>query len=117
MAKLAKAVPYESLGWTWDPNNSAGAGEKDPFPTGYKMLDPARIYHVHLRDYQYTGDGGAKWCGVGAGEFDHLGQVRALLKDGYKGALSLETHFTIDDSKAKASEYSLANLLKVVKQV
>ena len=57
------------------------------------------------------------WRGVGDGEFDHLGQVRALLKDGYKGALSLETHFTIDDSKAKASEYSMANLLKVVKKV
>ena len=117
LSKLAARVPDETLGFTWDPNNSAQSGDPAPFPDGYKTLDPARILHVHLRDYKRTPDGGAEWCGVGDGEFDHLGQIRALIRDGYKGALSLETHFKIDDSKAKASEYSMANLLKVVKQV
>ncbi len=117
LSKMAARVPDETLGFTWDPNNSAGSGDPSPYPDGYKMLDPARILHVHLRDYKRTPDGGAEWCGVGDGEFDHLGQIRALIKDGYKGALSLETHFKIDDSKAKASEFSMTNLLEVVKKV
>jgi len=30
---------------------------------------------------------------VGQGEFDNLGQIRALLQDGYKGTFTLETHW------------------------
>lgn len=116
-AKLLKAVPHPALGLTWDPNNSAGSGDSEPYPAGYRMLDPQRIYHVHFRDYKYRADGGADWCGVGDGDFDHVGQLRALLKDGYEGVVSLETHFEIDGSKAKASEYSLKALLEVVKRV
>ena len=116
-AKLLAAVPNPTLGLTWDPNNSAGEGDPEPFPAGYEMLDPKRIYHVHLRDYRRTADGGAEWCGVGQGEFDHVGQIRALLKDGYTGALSLETHFEIDGSKAKASEFSMTNLLERIRKV
>jgi len=116
-AKLFAAVPDPALGLTWDPNNSAGEGDPEPFPAGYKKLDPKRIYHVHLRDYRRTADGGAEWCGVGQGEFDHVGQIRALLADGYQGALSLETHFEIDGSKAKASEYSMKHLLERIRKV
>ena len=54
---------------------------------------------------------------MGQGEFDHVGQIRALLKDGYEGALSLETHFEIDGSKAKASEFSMTNLLERIRKV
>ncbi len=116
-AKLLAAVSNEALGLTWDPNNSAASGDPDPYPTGYKQLDPARIFHLHLRDYRRTPDGGAEWCGVGQGEFDHVGQIRALLADGYSGAFSLETHFTIDGSKRKASEFSMRNLLDRVRKV
>lgn len=116
-AKLLAAVPNPALGLTWDPNNSAGMGDPEPFPAGYELLDPQRIYHVHLRDYRRTPDGGAEWCGVGQGEFDHVGQIRALLEDGYTGALSLETHFEIDGSKAKASEFSMTNLLERIRKV
>lgn len=116
-AKLLQAVKHPALGLTWDPNNSAGSGDPEPYPAGYKLLDPKRIYHVHFRDYKYRPDGGADWCGVGDGDFDHVGQLRAFLRDGYQGAVSLETHFEIDGSKAKASEYSLKGLLKAVAQV
>ncbi len=115
--RLLAAVKNPALGLTWDPNNAAEMGDKDPFPSGYKRLDPKRIFHVHLRDYKRTPDGGAVWCGVGQGEFDHVGQIRAMLKDGYKGAFSLETHFKIDGSKAKASEFSMTHLLGRVRKV
>ena len=116
-AALLEAVGSAGLGLTWDPNNSARSGDPEPFPAGYGMLDVSRIWHVHLRDYRRTADGSVEWCGVGDGEFDHTGQMRALLEDGYKGVFSLETHYTIDGSKAAASEHSLKGLLRAAKQV
>ena len=116
-AKLLDAVKSPALGLTWDPNNSARAGDPEPFPRGYNSLDSRRILHVHVRDYRRQADGSLEWCGVGDGEFDHVGQLRALQRDGYGGSVSLETHFTLNGSKAKASEHSLKGLLKAVAQV
>jgi sugar phosphate isomerase/epimerase len=39
----------------------------------------ARIFHVHLRDYRHTAAGRVAWTTVSQGEFDNLGQIRALL--------------------------------------
>ncbi len=116
-ARALKAIRHDNFGLTWDPNNSAQSGDPEPFPAGYSMLDPARIWHVHLRDYQRTPDGGAKWCTVGEGEFDHVGQIRAMLKDGYRGTFNLETHHPIDGSKMKGSEASLRALQALVDKV
>ena len=115
--ELLGAVRSPTLGLTWDPNNSARAGDPEPFPAGYESLDPARIWHVHFRDYRRSADGTVEWCGVGDGEFDHIGQLRALLRDGYQGVVSLETHYRLRGSKAEASEHSLKALLEAVKQV
>jgi sugar phosphate isomerase/epimerase len=116
-AHLLKAVSDQALGLTWDPNNSAASGDPQPYPAGYEMLDPARILHVHFRDYRRLPGGKTEWCGVGEGEFDHAGQLRALQKDGYQGAISLETHYTIGGDKAKASEASLKGLLHVIENL
>ena len=112
---ILAAVPDDSFGAIWEPNNSARSGGA-AFPEGYRMIDPARIFHVHLRDYRRTSSGGLEWCGVGEGEFDHVGQFRALLTDGYKETLSLETHFKIDGSKMKASEFSMKGLLAAIEK-
>ena len=114
-ARVLKAVRDESLGLAWDPNNAAESGER-PFPDGYRLLDPARILHVHLRDYRHE-NGKVVWCPVGEGEFDNLGQIRALLKDGYRARFTLETHYKSPLGKAHASRTSLTGLLKVVRQV
>ncbi len=114
-ADLLAAVQSPALGLTWDPNNAARAGDAKPFPEGYDMLAADRIWHVHFRDYRRTQDG-VEWCGVGDGEFDHVGQLRALARDGYAGSVSLETHYTIDGSKAAASERSVRGLKKAVER-
>lgn len=116
-ARVLKAVPDDTVGVTWDPNNAAASGEKTPFPDGFRLLDPARIHHVHLRDYKHEADGKVAWCAVGDGEFDNLGQIRALLKAGYKGAFTLETHYRHPQGKAQASRVSLTGLLKVIEKV
>jgi L-ribulose-5-phosphate 3-epimerase len=114
--KLLKAVKDDALALTWDPNNAGQGGER-AFPDGYKMLDPARIVHVHLRDYRKRPDGKVEWCAVGEGEFDNLGQIRALLKSGYKESFTLETHYRSPQGKAHASRTSLTALLKVIEKV
>lgn len=114
-AKLLKAVKEEALNLNWDPNNAAEKGEH-PFPEGYKLLDPARIVHVHLRDFKHNPAGKVVWCAVGEGEADNLGQIRALLKDGFKGTWTLETHWRPPQGKAYASKTSLTALLKVVEK-
>ena len=111
-ARLLKHVKHASLGLTWDPNNAGASGEKS-FPDGYRLLDPARIMHVHLRDYRKGADGKVEWCAVGEGEMDNLGQIRALIKSGYKESFTLETHYKHPLGKAHATRTSLGALLKV----
>ena len=115
-ARVLKAISSPSLGLTWDPNNAGASGEQ-AFPDGYRLLDPARIFHVHLRDYAHRPDGKVEWRAVGDGEFDNLGQIRALLKSGYKDNFTLETHWQSPKGKAFATRTSLTALLKVIDQV
>ena len=115
-ARLLKAVPHDCLGLAWDPNNAASCGES-PLHDGYPKLDPARIFHVHLRDYRQKPDGSVEWAPVGAGEFDNISQIRALRKDRYEGSFTLETHWRSPEGKARATEISLTGLLKAIAQV
>ena len=102
-AELLKRVKDDNVGLTWDPNNAAESGEQ-PFP-------------VHLRDYRHDSAGKVVWTAVGQGEFDNLGQIRALLKDGYKETFTLETHWRDPRGKLYSTETSLKGLLKIVEQV
>jgi sugar phosphate isomerase/epimerase len=114
--EFLKRVKESNVGMTWDPNNAAESGEKS-FPDGYRKLDPARIFHVHLRDFKHQADGRVVWTAVGEGEFDNLGQIRALLKDGYKETFTLETHWRDPKGKMYSTETSLRALLKVIEAV
>jgi sugar phosphate isomerase/epimerase len=114
-AVLFKNVKENNVGLTWDPNNAGESGEQS-FPDGYRKLDPARIFHVHLRDYKHQ-DGKVVWAKVGDGEFDNLGHFRAMLKDGYKGTFTLETHWRDPKGKMYSTEQSLKALLDVIAKV
>lgn len=114
-ALLFKNVKEDNIGLVWDPNNAGASGERS-YPEGYRKLDAARIFHIHLRDYKHQ-DGKVVWTRVGDGEFDNLGQIRALLKDGFKGTFTLETHWTDPKGKMYCSEESLKRLLEVVAKV
>jgi sugar phosphate isomerase/epimerase len=113
--ELLKRVKADNLGLTWDPNNAAEIGEK-PWPDGYRKLDPARIFHVHVRDFKHNGAKVA-WAPVGGGEFDNLSHIRALLKDGYTGTFTLETHWKGPNGKADSTATSLKGLLKVIERI
>jgi uncharacterized protein YigE (DUF2233 family) len=53
---------------------------------------------------------------VGDGEFDNLGQMRALLKGRYKETFTLETHWRDPNGKAYSSATSLKATLKLIER-
>jgi len=114
--RLLKEIKEDNIGLTWDPNNAAETGEQS-FPDGYRHLDPARIYHVHLRDFRKATNGKVEWCAVGEGTMDNLGQLRALRKDGANSSYTLETHWKSPQGKAHATRTSLTALIKVIEAV
>lgn len=91
-ARVLAAIDHPNLKVVWDPCNALVSGE-NPFPEGYRRLTVSRIVHVHAKDCFVDGHkptfGALGECGI-----DWRGQVEALASDGYKGFISLETHWT-----------------------
>ncbi|HIE09025.1 MAG TPA: sugar phosphate isomerase/epimerase [Armatimonadetes bacterium] len=74
----------------WDPQNNFGDpdGER-PFPEGYRRIRPHMV-HIHMKDADpKTGEA----VPIGEGFVGWREQLSALLKDGYSGFVSLETHY------------------------
>ena len=90
-ARVLAAIDHPNLQVVWDPANALVAGE-NPYPEGYRRLPPSRIVHVHAKDCQMD-NGKPVWGPLGTRSIDWKGQISALLNDGYKGYLSLETHW------------------------
>ena len=90
--QMLKHVKADNVGLTWDPNNAAEKGER-PFRTAIaSWIRPAFststcAITVTMRE------GKVEWAPVGGGEFDNLAHIRAMLKDGYNGTFTLETHW------------------------
>lgn len=91
-AQALKDVPNVFLKVVWDPANCLVAGET-PFPDGYSLLPPDRIAHVHAKDCHLDGHTPV-WGPLGTRHVAWKKQIRALRKDGYKGFISLETHWS-----------------------
>lgn len=89
--RVLDRVQHPNLQVVWDPANAYVSGE-DPFPGGYRLLPRERVVHVHAKDCHMEGLKPI-WGPLGTRGVDWKGQVSALLSDGYKGYLSLETHW------------------------
>ena len=90
-ARVLNALDHPNLQLVWDPANCYAAGET-PYPDGYRALDPKRIAHVHAKDC-FLRNHQPVWGPVGECELDWRGQIAQLLADGYRGWMSLETHW------------------------
>ena len=92
-AKALAAVPSPAFMVNWDPGNAAARGET-PYPDGYNLLPKNRIGHCHCKDIAKISDASEPaWAAMGAGAIDWAGQFAALKRDGYRYAVSLETHW------------------------
>jgi sugar phosphate isomerase/epimerase len=90
-ARVLAALDHPNLKVVWDPCNALVAGET-PFPEGYRKIPAHRIAHVHAKDAFVTGHK-PTFGPVGECAVDWIGQIAALEKDGYRGWISLETHW------------------------
>jgi sugar phosphate isomerase/epimerase len=90
-ARVLAALDHPNLKVVWDPANAVVSGEK-AFPEGYNALPVSRIQHVHAKDCTMDGHK-PLWCAIGDGVVGWRGQIDALERDGYKGWISLETHW------------------------
>jgi len=94
----------------WDPGNAAELGDT-PYPDSYEKLPKERIGHVHCKDVARKPDGSrAGWACMGKGVIDWIGQFRALKRDGYKRAVSLETHWRGAGTLEESSRQSWAGM-------
>jgi len=114
-ARLLAAVREPSLMLNWDPGNARAGGET-PYPDGYARLPKERIAHVHCKDAVVKADGMTEWAAMGAGVIDWVGQLRALKRDGYRGALSLETHWRGAGTAEESSRRSMAGLKQLLRR-
>jgi sugar phosphate isomerase/epimerase len=113
-AKVLSAVRTPSFMLNWDPGNAAAAGEK-PFPDGYNLLPKDRIGHCHCKDAVKKGKK-YDWAPMGGGLIDWAGQFKALKRDGYHFAVSLETHWGGGGSPEESSRQSWAGMKKLLQQ-
>ena len=115
-ARLLNAVTERGLMLNWDPGNATARGEK-AYPIGYDALPKGRVRHVHCKDVVDLGGGKTDWAPMGQGVVDWLGQFRALKKDGYAGAVSLETHWRLQGGTPEEStRQSLAGMKELLRK-
>jgi L-ribulose-5-phosphate 3-epimerase len=93
----------------WDPGNAAALADV-PYPDSYDKLPKERIGHVHCKDVERKADGTNGWACMGKGVIDWTGQFRALKRDGYKLAVSLETHWRGAGTTEESSRQSWAGM-------
>jgi L-ribulose-5-phosphate 3-epimerase len=113
-AKVLDAVKSPYLMLNWDPGNAATLGET-PYPGGYNLLPKERIGHCHCKDAVKKGQG-YDWAPMGGGLIDWAGQFKALKRDGYHFAVSLETHWNGGGSPEESSRKSWAGMKKLLQQ-
>jgi sugar phosphate isomerase/epimerase len=91
LARVLRASDGPNLKAVWDPANALVAGES-PFPEGYGELEAGRIGHVHAKDCRMV-NGQPVWGPLGECGIRWPEQMAALWRDGYRGWISLETHW------------------------
>src|SRR6266487_6501036 len=115
-AKVLGAVPSPNLMLNWDPGNAAEQDEK-PYPDGYELLPKDRIGHCHCKDAVRKPEGkGYQWAAMGRGTIDWVGQFKALKRDGYHFAVSLETHWRGAGTPEESTRQSWAGMKKELQE-
>jgi len=109
-AVTMSAIDEPNFMLNWDPGNSATFAGDVPYPDDYNALPTHRIGHCHCKDTVRKPGGGFEWAPVGGGIVDWVGQFRAFQRDGYHGAISLETHWRGAGTPEASSRASMKGL-------
>jgi sugar phosphate isomerase/epimerase len=98
-AALVERIGDPSLGLNWDPANALIEGDI-PYPDGYATVKYL-VRNVHFKDARRYPDG--TWEILPEGDVDWQGQIRALLNDGYSGAIAVEPHLFPSVARTKTA--------------
>jgi len=114
-ARFLTRVNSPALRACWDPGNAYFAGET-PYPDGYNAIRNF-VEHVHVKDAELLANGKYRFIVIGEGEVDYRGHLTALKADGYKGYLSVETHYKpFGGSAEQGTRLALQGLLKLLSE-
>src|ERR1700738_325040 len=114
-ARTLDAVRSAHFKLNWDPGNAASRGEI-AYPDGYSHLPKKRIGYMHCKDVvRGTGDK-YEWMKMGGGIIDYVAQYRALRTDGYRGVVSLETHWRGAGTPEESSRQSMAGMKELLRR-
>lgn len=92
-AMVLARVQHPHVKLVWDPANAVCAGAQG-YPAGYSSLPKDRIVHVHAKDCTLVGDSfKPEWGPLGSKDTNWQAQVEDLIRDGYRGYISIETHW------------------------
>jgi len=115
-AQLLNQISAPNFMLNWDAGNAAARGET-PYPDGYNLLPKNRIGHCHCKDVAKKTDGSShEWAAMGKGVIDWVGQFQALKRDGYRYAVSLETHWRGAGSPEESTRQSWAGMKKELQE-
>ena len=114
-ARTLDAVRSPNFKLNWDPGNAASVGEI-AYPDGYSRLPKARIGYMHCKDVVRATTGKYEWMKMGGGIIDYVAQYRALKKDGYRGVVSLETHWRGAGTPEESTRQSMAGMKELLRR-
>jgi len=95
LRRCIEAIGSERVQAVWDPGNLFFVPEGEGAQTGFDLMKPY-IRHVHVKDAVRLYEGGARAVKIGSGEAETALQMQLLAGMGYKGWMSLETHYRLD---------------------
>ncbi|MGN6583906.1 MAG: sugar phosphate isomerase/epimerase family protein [Rhizobiaceae bacterium] len=98
-AALVERIGDPSLGINWDPANALIDGDI-PYPDGYAAAKRF-VRNVHFKDARRYPD--RTWEILPEGDVDWQGQIKALLDDGYGGAIAVEPHLFPSVARTRAA--------------
>lgn len=114
-ARTLDAVRSSNFKLNWDPGNAASRGEI-AYPDGYSHLPKNRIGYMHCKDVVRGAGDKYEWMKMGAGIIDYVAHYRALKKDGYRGVVSLETHWRGAGTPEESSRQSMAGMKDLLRR-
>lgn len=116
-AQFLARPSLKNLSAVWDPGNAFCAGEI-PYPDGYNAIK-SRIVHIHIKDPKRDPETGKiHFVPIGQGEIAYREHFRALIQEGYSGAVSLETHFKGPDGNTETGTYlALQGLKQILREL
>jgi L-ribulose-5-phosphate 3-epimerase len=109
-AAAMAAVQERNFMLNWDPGNAATFAGSEPYPHGYDLLPKHRIGHCHAKNVVRPEGAKWEWSPVDKGVVDWAAQLRALKRDGYRFAVSLETHWRGAGTPEASSRISMQGL-------